>query len=46
MPGRRHEWECALSPSSLLYGMHDSNALATFSYMIGELSTRQVGYPA
>jgi N-ethylmaleimide reductase len=24
--------------------MHDSNALATFSYMIGELSTRQVGY--
>jgi len=26
-----------LSPSSLLYGMHDSNALATFSYMIGEL---------
>jgi N-ethylmaleimide reductase len=33
-----------LSPSSLLYGMHDSNALATFSYMIGELSARQVGY--
>jgi N-ethylmaleimide reductase len=33
-----------LSPSSLLYGMHDTNALSTFSYVIKELSARRVGY--
>jgi len=29
-----------LSPSSLLYGMHDSDPLTTFSYVIRELSAR------
>jgi len=33
-----------LSPSGLLYGMHDTDALATFSYLIKELSARRVGY--
>jgi len=33
-----------LSPSSLLYGMHDTDALTTFSYVIKELSARRVGY--
>src|SRR5471030_1562297 len=32
-----------LSPSSLLYGMHDTDALTTFSHVIKELSARRVG---
>ena len=33
-----------LSPSSLLYGMHDSDALTTFSYVVKALSAKRVGY--
>jgi N-ethylmaleimide reductase len=33
-----------LSPSSLLYGMRDSNVFDTFSHLIRELSARRVGY--
>ncbi len=33
-----------LSPSSMLYGMHDSNDLATFSYVIRALDVLKVGY--
>jgi N-ethylmaleimide reductase len=33
-----------LSPSSTLYGMHDSNSLATFSYVIKELNALRVSY--
>ena len=33
-----------LSPSSLLYGMHDSDDLTTFSYVIRELDKLRVGY--
>src|SRR5450432_4078775 len=33
-----------LSPSSLLYGMHDTDDLTTFSCVIKELSARRVGY--
>jgi len=33
-----------LSPSSTLYGMHDTNKLATFSYVIRKLSALRVGY--
>ena len=33
-----------LSPSSKLYGMHDSDSLATFSHVIGELDRLRIGY--
>ena len=33
-----------LSPSSQLYGMHDSDSLATFGYAVRELDKLQVGY--
>ncbi len=33
-----------LSPSSLLYGMHDSDDLTTFGYVIRELDKLRVGY--
>jgi N-ethylmaleimide reductase len=33
-----------LSPSSRHYGMFDSDALATFSHVIGELDTMRIGY--
>ena len=33
-----------LSPSSQLYGMHDSDSLATFSYTVRELDRLGIGY--
>ena len=33
-----------LSPSGTLYGMHDSDKLATFSYVIRKLDAMKVGY--
>lgn len=33
-----------LTPSSLLYGMHDSDALATFSYAVKALNRLKIGY--
>jgi N-ethylmaleimide reductase len=33
-----------LTPSSLLYGMHDSDALATFSYAVKALDRLKIGY--
>jgi N-ethylmaleimide reductase len=33
-----------LSPSSVLYGMHDSDKLGTFGYAVEELERLQVGY--
>jgi N-ethylmaleimide reductase len=33
-----------LSPSSVLYGMHDSNDLATFGYVVRALDSLKVGY--
>ena len=33
-----------LSPSSLLYGMHDSNALETFGYVVRKLDVMRIAY--
>ncbi len=33
-----------LTPSSLLYGMHDSDALATFGYAVKALDALRIGY--
>lgn len=39
-----HRVGVRLSPSSQLYGMHDSDSLATFGYAVRELDKLRIGY--